>query len=186
MMQQNYVLPHRIKIDAENDKANANGHFGFYAKYSRFILKALKKSSFQDFLQFMFLAENIEEKIVDTVEIRVLPAPRKNGFNLVGKCDTFRGRIRIYPKSFNYCNAFSKKYGRDCLFAFVGNRAKAALMHELLHLKYVGDEKKVRELTASYFSEYLKKQLNKNFNWISMNDLIFSSKKHTPFRGQSS
>ena len=129
----------------------------------------------------MLLAENIEEKTVNTVDIKVFPAPRKNGFNIVGKCDTFRGKIRIYPKTFNYCYAFRKKYGKTYFFVFVGNRARAALIHELLHLKYISNEKKVQELTGIYFSAYLKKRFDKNSNLGSLNDLIFASKKHTPF-----
>ena len=103
VLQQNYVISSKIKIGLEYDKTDFSTHFGFYTNYSRFILKVLKKSSFQEFLCSMLLAENIEEKIVNTVDIKVFPAPRKNGFNIVGKCDIFRGRIRIYPKTFNYC-----------------------------------------------------------------------------------
>ena len=181
MLQQNYVLSNKIMIDLEYDKTDFSTHFGFYTNYSRFILKALTKISFQEFLCSMLLAENIEEKIVNTVDIKVFPAPRKNGFNIVGKCDTFRGRIRIYPKTFNYCYAFRKKYGKDYLLTFVGNRARAALIHELLHLKYISDEKKVKELTGIYFSAYMKKQFYKNSNLMSLHNLIFASKKHTPF-----
>jgi len=180
MLQQNYLLSSKIKIARANDKTSSSTHFGFYRNYSVFTLKALRKSSFQEFLNCMLLSENIEEKNINTVDIRVFPAPRRNGFNIVGKCDTFRGRIRLYPKTFNYCTALRKKYGKDYLFAFVGNRARAALIHELLHLKYISDEKKVQELTNVYFSTYMKKQLEKNSKLVSLHDLIFASKKHTP------
>ena len=179
MLQKNYVLYSKIKIAPENDKTNFSLHFGFYKNYSRFILKALRKSSFQEFLYSMLLSESIEEKTVNAVDIRVFPAPRKNGFNIIGKCDTYRGRIRIYPKTFNFCYAFRKKFGKNYLFTFVGNRARAALIHELLHLKYISDEEKVQELTDIYFSAYMKKQLDKNSNLISLHDLIFNSKSTT-------
>jgi hypothetical protein len=181
MLQQNYALSSKIKIALDQEKTAGSKHFGFYTNYSRFILKALRKSSFQDFLCCMLSAENIEEKTVATVDVKVFPAPRRNGFNIVGRCDTYRGRIRIYPKTFNFCYAFKKKYGKNYLFTFVGNRARAALMHELLHLKYISDEEKVQELTAVYFSAYMKKQLDKNENLVSLHDQIFFSKKHTPF-----
>ena len=179
MLQQNSLLYSKIKIASTNDHTSFSKHFGFYKNYSLFILKVLRKSSFQDFLYFMLLSENIEEKNVSTVDIKVFPAPRKNGFNIVGKCDTFRGRIRIYPKTFHYCSEFRKKYGKDYLFTFVGNRARAALIHELLHLKYISDEKKVQELTDIYFSTYMKKkkQFGKNSNLMSLHDLIFASKR---------
>ena len=144
MLQQNYDFNSKINIALDPNKANLSRHFLFYKNYSLFILKALRKSSFQEFLGTMLLTENIEEKTVNTVDINVFPAPIKNGFNVVGKCDTFRGRIRIYPKTFTFCFAFKKKYGKNYLFAFVGNRAKAALIHELLHLKYASDEKRCR------------------------------------------
>jgi hypothetical protein len=181
ILRQNYLLNSKIKIAPENNKTNCSKHFIFYKNYSHFILKALRKSSFQEFLFYMLISEDIEEKNVNTVDIKIFPAPRKNGFNIIGKCDTFRGRIRIYPKTFNYCSAFRKKYGKNYLFTFVGNRARAALIHELLHLKYISDEKKVQELTDVYFSRYMKKRLEKNSNLISLHDLIFTSKKHTPF-----
>jgi hypothetical protein len=139
-------------------------------------LKALRKTSFQEFLCSMLLAENMHEKIVDRIDIRVFPAPRKNGFNTIGKCDTFRGRIRIYPKTFTFCCAFRKKFGKDYLLTFVGYRARAALIHELLHLKYISNEEKVRELTETYFSSYMKKQLNKKSNFLSLHNLIFRQK----------
>jgi hypothetical protein len=183
MLKQHFGLSSKIKVSTENDKYGFSKHYGFYSNYSLFILKVLKKSSFQKFLCTMFLAESIEEKIVNTIDIKVFPVPRKNGFNIVGKCDPYRGKIRIYPKTYNYCYAFRKKYGKDFFFRFVGNRARAALIHELLHIKYVSNEKKVQELTASYFSEYLKKQLVKNSNSVSLQNLIFASKKHTPFAG---
>ena len=176
MLQQNYQLSSKLKIGPEFGKTDSTKHFSFYTNYSRFILKALKKSSFQEFLCSMLLAENMQVEIVNTVDIRVFPAPRKNGFNIIGKCDTFRGRIRIYPKTFNYCYSFRKKYGKNYLLLFVGNRARAALIHELLHLKYVNDEEKVRELTDTYFSEYLKKHFNKNSNLMSLHNLIFNQK----------
>jgi hypothetical protein len=176
MLQQNYQLSSKLKIGLEYGKTDSTKHFSFYTNYSRFIMKALKKSSFQEFLCSMLLAENMQIEIVNTVDIRVFPAPRKNGFNIIGKCDPFRGRIRIYPKTFNYCYSFRKRYGKKYLFAFVGNRARAALIHELLHLKYINDEEKVRELTDTYFSEYLKKQFTKNSKFIPLHSLIFNQK----------
>ena len=176
MLNQNNVLTGKIRIGPEYSKIDFSKHYGFYTNYSRFTLKALRKSSFQEFLYGMLLAENIEEKFVNTVDIKIFPAPRKNGFNIVGKCDTFRGRILIYPKTFNFCNSFKKKYGKDYLFAFVGNRARAALIHELLHLKYVSDEKKVRELTGTYFSAYMKRRSEKNSNLIPLLGFILGRK----------
>jgi hypothetical protein len=128
----------------------------------------------------MLESENIKEKTINTVDIKVFPATIKNGFNLVGKCDTSRGKIHIYPKTFNFCTQLQKKHGKQVLVSFVGNRARATLIHELLHLKYVSDEERVRELTDRYFSVYVKKQVAKNSNLLPLHDLIFDSKKYAP------
>jgi hypothetical protein len=181
MLHQNCALDSKIKIALESEKANSSRHFLFYKNYSLFTLQSLRKSSFQEFLCSMLVTEKIEEETVNTVDIKVFPAPIKNGFNIIGKCDTSTGRIRIYPKTFSFCFAFRKAYGKNYLFAFVGNRAKAALIHELLHLKYVSDEKKVQELTAIYFSGYMKKQFGKNPSLTSLPELIFDSKKQHNF-----
>jgi hypothetical protein len=112
---------------------------------------------------------------VNAVDIAVFPVAAKNGFNVVGRCDTFSGKIRIYPKSFYFCDALRKKQGKKVLYAFVGNRARAALIHELLHLKYARNETKVRELTDTYFCVYMEKQFGKNPAFLY--SLIFNTKK---------
>jgi hypothetical protein len=178
MLQQSYALSSKIKVACEYGKpCFVEKHLGFYTNYSSFILKALRKTSFQEFLYQMLLSENIEEKTVNAVNIEVFPAATKNGLNIVGRCDTFRGKIRIYPKSFYFCNAVRKKLGKEVLYAFVGNRARAALMHELLHLKYANDETKVRELTDVYFRVYMKKRFNENPAFL--HSLIFSTRKRS-------
>jgi hypothetical protein len=93
---------------------------------------------------------------------------------LAGKCNTYRGIIRIYPKTSAFCRTFGKKFGKSILISYVSNRARAALIHELLHLKYISDEQKVRALTETYFTVYMKMQLNKNS--AVLQGLIFSHK----------
>jgi hypothetical protein len=162
MMQQNSLLLNKIKIANETtEPVNFKTKMGFYSNYSRFVLKALSKYSFQEFLYWMLLTENIEEKNVNAVFIKVYPAARKNGFSIVGKCNIYSGRIRIYPKTSRFCDAFSRKFGKNILISYVGNRARAALIHEVLHLKYANDEQKVRELTEYYYCVYMKRQLAK-------------------------
>jgi len=175
-MLQKTLLYSKIKIASEPQTTGlAEPYLRFYSKYSRFVLKALRKASFQTFVDWMLLSENITEKAVSTVDIKVFPASGKNGFIIVGKCNTFRGRIRIYPKPSNFCGAFSKKFGKNILISFVGNRARAALVHELLHLKYASDEQTVRTLTEAYFSVYMKRHITKNS--VFLQDLIFNSQK---------
>ena len=68
----------------------------------------------------MLLSERIEEKTVNAIDIAIFPVATKNGLNVVGRCNTFRGKIRIYPKSFYFCDTLRKKQGKDVLYAFVG------------------------------------------------------------------
>jgi hypothetical protein len=183
MTEQNSVLISKIKIASESgEPAYFKKKVGFYENYSRFVLKALSKYSFQEFLYGMLSTENIEEKTVNAVVIKVYPVARKNGFNIVGKCNTLSGKIRIYPKTSNFCDAFSKKFGKNILISYVGNRARAALIHELLHLKYESDEQKVRELTELYFCVYMKKRLVKNS--AIMQGLIFNSQKPSLYQSK--
>jgi hypothetical protein len=170
------VLYSKIKIAAEYEKTGySENQFSFYERYSCFTLKALRKTSYQQFLRRMLASENIEETAVNTIDIKVYPAPRKNGNNVAGRCNVFRGRILIYPRTIKFCNVFRKKFGKDTLFAYAGNRARAALIHELLHLKYASDEEKVRELTKTYFSAYSKKH---TANTLSVYDFLFNAKKY--------
>jgi hypothetical protein len=59
---------------------------------------------------------------------------------------------------------------------YAGNRARAALIHELLHLKYERDEKTVRELAKEYFCIYTRKQSLENSHGICLNTLLFEAK----------
>jgi len=100
----------------------------------------------------MLKKEKIAEQAVSAVQVKVLPFSRKNGHSVAGKCNTARGRIRIYPKTIKFCQIFKQKFGRTTLLAYAGNRARAALIHELLHLKYAEAEKTVRELPKTTFA----------------------------------
>jgi hypothetical protein len=121
--------------------------------------------------------ENINEANVNSVDISVFPIQGEHGNSIAGKCDIFRGRIRIYPKTIKFCKTLSRELGRNTLFSYAGNRARAALIHELLHIKYTNNEEKVRELTKVYFSTYTKKQfVNKPDAVSAMYKLIFDAK----------
>lgn len=177
MLKPSPMLSDKIKIAGECDKpAFSEKHVWFYSKYSCFILRALNKVSFQKFLGFMLTFENIEQMNVNSVDVEVFPSRGENGRCIAGKCNTLSGRIRIYPKPVKFCVAFSKEFGKSILFKYAGNRARAALIHELLHLKYANNEEKVQQLTKVYFSAYTRKQLAKRPTVPSMYNLIFDAK----------
>ena len=84
-MSQNQVLSSRIKIVTECDRLGfLESNASFYSKYSSFTLKALGRKSFQNFLGRMLTIEHIDETTVNTIDINVYPAPRKNGNNIAG------------------------------------------------------------------------------------------------------
>jgi hypothetical protein len=90
------MLSSKIKIAAEPDKpALPERHVWFYTKYSCFTLRALNRGSFQKFLVWMLSLEEIEETNVNSVDIEVFPVQGEKGHSVAGKCDTYRGRIRI-------------------------------------------------------------------------------------------
>ena len=124
----------------------------------------------------MLKKENMEEQIVSAVQVKVLPVERKNGKGVAGKCNTARGRIRIYPKTVKFCQTFKQKFGRSSLLAYAGNRARAALIHELLHLKYEEDEKTVRELAKEYFGIFTQKQRTQSARALFIYTMIFNAK----------
>jgi hypothetical protein len=178
MLENNFQLSSkmRISVDAAKLESFSQSHVKFYLKYSSFVFKVLKKHSFQKFLRWMLKKEKIEEQIISAVQVKVLPFRRKNGNGVAGKCNTARGRIRIYPKTIRFCQVFKQKFGRSTLLAYAGNRARAALIHELLHLKYAEDEKTVRELAKDYFCIFTQKQCNQSARLLFINTMIFNTK----------
>jgi len=46
------------------------------------------------------------------------------------------------------------KLGKEKVHSYIKNRARATLIHELLHLKYKSNEEKVRQLTRKYFDVF--------------------------------
>src|SRR3990170_5597388 len=153
MLVENPSLSNKMRISVDHEKLGnySQNHVRFYLKYSSFVFRALKKPSFLGFLHWMLKKEKIEEQTVRDVHVKVLPLRRKNGKGIAGNCNTTEGRIRIYPKTIKFCQIFRQKFGRKTLLMYAGNRARAALIHELLHLKYAEDEKTVRKLAEDYF-----------------------------------
>jgi hypothetical protein len=178
MLEKTFPLSSKMRISVDHEKLGnfSQNHVKFYLKYSSFVFKALKKHSFQKFLRWMLKKEKIGEQIVSAVQVKVLPFRRKNGHGVAGKCNTARGRIRIYPKTMKFCQIFKQKFGLNTLLAYAGNRARAALIHELLHLKYAEDEKTVRALAKGYFCIFTQKQSAQSAPSLFIYTMIFDAK----------
>jgi hypothetical protein len=178
MLEETFPLSSKIRISVDHEKLGnfSQNQVRFYLKYSSFVFRALRKPSFQKFLNWMLKKETIEEQTVRAVHVKVLPLRRKNGKGIAGNCDTARGRIRIYPKTTKFCQTFKQKFGRNTLLVYAGNRARAALIHELLHLKCAEDEKTVRALAKDYFCIFTQKQPAQSSQALCIYTMIFTAK----------
>ena len=176
-LEETHPLSSKIKINAglEKPESPSREHTGFYMKYSSFVFKSLKRPLFQKFLQWMLRREKIEEQMVQAVQVNVFPL-RKNGKGLAGNCDPLQGKIRIYPKTMNFCRAFKQKFGKTSLLMYAGSRARAALIHELLHLKYAMDEKRVRKLAKEYFFTFARHKASNSSQSLTIYTMIFKAK----------
>jgi hypothetical protein len=177
MLEETFPLSSKTRISVDHEKLGdfSQDQVRFYLKYSSFVFRALRKPSFQKFLNWMLKKETIDEQTVSAVHVKVLPL-RKNGKGIAGNCDTARGRIRIYPKTTKFCQTFKQKFGRNTLLVYAGNRARAALIHELLHLKYAEDEKTVRALSKGYFCVFTQKQSTQSAPSLFIYAMIFDAK----------
>jgi hypothetical protein len=171
------VLSDRIAIAVHPEKLEkfSREHAGFYVNYASVVLRTLKRPLFQKFLHWMLRKENIEAQTVRKVEVRVLPFRRRNGNGLAGNCNTYIGKIRIYPKTLKFCQRLIQAFGKDGFASYVRIRARAALIHELLHLKYEKDERKVRELTKLYFSIFARNRVKKDLQVSHICNILFKA-----------
>jgi hypothetical protein len=178
MLEKSFQLSSKMRIVVDSRKLGSysQNHAKFYLKYSSFVFRILKRPSFQKFLRWMLKKEGIEEQVVSAVQVKVLPFRRKNGNYVAGKCKTTRGRIQLFPKTIEFCQIFKQKFGRGNLLVYAENRARAALIHELLHLKYAEDEKTVRELTKKYFYILTQKQCTQSARSLCIYTMIFDTK----------
>ena len=171
------ALSDRIAITVHPEKLEkfSQEHAGFYVKYASVVLRTLKRPLFQKFLLWMLRKENIETQTIRKIEIRVLPFRRRNGNGLAGNCNTYIGKIRIYPRTLKFCQRLIQDFGKDGFASYVRIRARAALIHELLHLKYEKDERKVRELTKRYFSIFAHNRVTKDSHVSHIYTILFKT-----------
>lgn len=129
-------------------------HIRFYKKYAAVVFKTLRNPLFLKFLDWLMEIESIEEHMVVDVQVRIFPFRNENGRGLAGKCNG-KGEIFIYPKRLGFCRKLTRNCGKEKVFSYIRTRARATLIHELLHVKYLSNEEKVRELTSKYFSIFI-------------------------------
>lgn len=167
-------MSNRMRIAVRSEKLRfSHIRFSFYMQYASFVFKTLRKPLFQRFLRWMLKSENIEEHMIDSVKVMTFPFQKENGKGLAGRCNS-KGEIRIYPKRLRFCRKLKQKFGKEKLHSYIKNRARATLIHELLHVKYSNDEVKVRELTRKYFNIFTRHEKVPN----PENDILKTIFKH--------
>ena len=157
------MLSNKIRITVRPQKLArySEKHARFYRKYAIAVFRTLRKPLFQNFLNWMMKRENIEEHMVTNVQVMAFPFRKKNGKGLAGKRN-LKGEIFIYPKRLDFCRKLIRNCGKEKVYSYIKNRARATLIHELLHVKHLGDEGKVRELTRKYFYNFVRHQNTEN------------------------
>ena len=176
---QKIKLPSKIRITVHSRRfvRFSEKHIRFYMKYAFVVFKTLRKTPFQKFLRWMIRREKIEANRVKDIHVRVFPLRKKNGKGLAGKCSSSQGAIYIYPKRLEFCQKLLQDCEKKNVYSYIKNRAKATLIHELLHLRYLDDEDKVRELTKKYFRTFIKHQNIQDSETNGVLKILFKQQK---------
>ncbi|KON27098.1 hypothetical protein AC480_04850 [miscellaneous Crenarchaeota group archaeon SMTZ1-55] len=157
-------LSKRIRITADPHKRGkaSTKLRRYYEKYTVLVSETLKEPSFQTFVHSLLKKENMEvEKIAD-VQIKTFPVKKENGNSLVGKCSN-KGVICLYPQGIRFWRKRMPNGRKDEITFYIKCRARAALIHEILHTKYLSKEGRVRELTRKYFNAFMRRnELDQN------------------------
>lgn len=152
-------LSNKIRVVSNHKKAVScpEKRLRFYKKYASVVSATLRNPLFQRFLNWMVRRESIEKKAVKDVQVRVFPFRKENGKVLAGRCNS-EGVILLFPKKRRFLQKKMGNYGKEKVQFYIKSRARAALIHELLHIKYEDNERKVRQLTKKYFGIFIRHQ----------------------------
>lgn len=145
----------------------------FYTNYASAVSETLRKPLFQKFLDWIIRREKIEKRAVKDIQVRVFPFQKENGKSLAGRC-TDKGVILIFPKKLSFLQKKMQYHKKEKIRFYLKSRAMAALIHELLHLKYEDNESKVRQLTKKYFSIFFRHQNMNTQNMYSIQKMLFT------------
>ena len=162
-------LSNKIRVVSNPKKVEScpEKRLDFYTNYASVVSETLRRPIFQRFLDWIIKREKIENMAVKDIQVRVFPFQKENGKSLAGRC-TDKGVILIFPKRRSFLQKKMQDYKKEKVSFYLKSRAMAALIHELLHLKYKSNESKVRQLTKKYFSIFIRHQ---NTNTQSVNSI---------------
>lgn len=145
----------------------------FYTNYASAVSGTLRKPLFQKFLDWIIKREKIEKRSVKDIQVRVFPFQKENGKSLAGRCNN-KGVILIFPKRRSFLQKKMQDHKKEKVRFYLKSRAMAALIHELLHLKYEDNESKVRQLTKKYFSIFIRHKNTNTRSMYSIQKMLFT------------
>lgn len=139
-----------IRAASQNPPAMKSHTLQWYRGYAETVLSALQHPRFQRFLNWFLRREHIPVQHIKAIQVRLLPRIKANGQHLKGAA-TSHGIITIYPQDVSK-DTRAKDLVKSYAFplTYVQWRARATLIHELLHYKYRHREQRVRQLTKQY------------------------------------
>lgn len=141
----------------------------WYRGYAEAVFSALQHSRFQLFLGWLLRHEHIPLQHIKAIHIRTFPRTKANGRYLNGT-STGKGIITLYPVAMGK-NVKNKDIHPSETFSlrYVQWRARATLIHEILHLKYRHHEPRVRQLTQQHIQRCMQpktRRMKRVFNRI--------------------
>lgn len=168
-------LLNKIRVVSNPNKAEVcpEKQLQFYTNYASAIFETLRKPLFQKFITWIVKREQIEKKAVKDIQVRVFPFQKENGRSLAGKCSS-EGVILIFPKKLSFLQKKLQIHKKEKVRFYLKSRAMAALIHELLHLKYESNESKVRKLTKKYFRIFICHQTGNTEKVDNIQNMLFS------------
>ena len=150
---ENSKLSNKIRVVVNRKKLERcePKHLQFYRGYASAVSQTLRKPLFQKFLDWIIKLEKIEKADVTDIQVRVFPFVKENGNPVAGRCNSTAGVILLFPKRRSFLKKKLKNRQKENVHYYLKSRAMAAMIHELLHIKYKSNEEKVRHLTKKYF-----------------------------------
>ena len=163
----------RVVSDQKKIQDYSEKHLQFYSSYAAAVKETLKMPIFQKFLRWIMKEESIQRASVTDVQVRLFPFTKENGKTLAGRCNSDAGVILIFPKpqGFLQKKMHDQKTGKIRLY--LKSRAMAALIHELLHIKY-DDENKVQHLTKKYFKTFFRGEGHDSEKVQALQNMLFA------------
>jgi hypothetical protein len=168
-------LSNKIRVVSNPKKVESCPEKGlqFYNTYASVVSETLQKPMFQRFIDWILKREEIEKSAVKDIQVRVFPFQNENGKSVAGRCNT-EGVILIFPKKRSFLRKKMQDHKKEKVRFYLKSRAMAALIHEILHVKYESDEGEVRKLTKKYFGIFIRHQNTSTQRVRNIQKMLFS------------